>query len=76
MFYNNFTGQQNFMMAGGAYIVEENKKENQKEISEYPFEADYSNMIISMVSEISNQEYLRRIYSFVKVKYEKEKRDL
>lgn len=64
------------MMAGGAYIVEENKKENQKEISEYPFEADYSNMIISMVSEINNQEYLRRIYSFVKVKYEKEKRGL
>lgn len=56
--------------------MEENKKENQREISEYPFEADYSNMIINMVSEINSQDYLRRIYSFVKVKYEKEKRDL
>mgnify|MGYP007003817329 FL=1 len=32
----------------------------------------YKEEIIEMVKKITNQDYLRRIYYFVKVKYEKE----
>jgi len=33
---------------------------------------DYRKLIIEMVQKMKNQDYLKRIYSFVKVKYEKE----
>lgn len=33
---------------------------------------DYKAKIIEMVQKMKNQDYLMRIYSFVKVKYERE----
>ena len=36
---------------------------------------DYRKEIIDMIKRMKNEDYLRRIYIFIKVKFEKEERD-
>lgn len=60
----------------GRMVLMSKRKDNELEMTndEYRVSSpDYGELIIEMVHNISNKDYLRKIYSFTKVIYNKER---